>query len=150
VLYLFFFRNPAQFILQCNGHFGFQESFLLFATHITNVPKLKNFVKFWNFDFGTGFGTLIHTQTLGFWLLFRAVPKTIVFGTASVVFIEVVETPLHPGDGVFSRAPSSPFSSTIIEAAVATGFNAAGAQPAIMMRSALSLAEKLRKGRRGS
>jgi CspA family cold shock protein len=61
-----------------------------------------------------------------------------------------VETPVHHGDGVFSRTPSSPFSSTIIEAAVATGFNAAGAQPAIMMRSALSLAEKLRKERRGS
>jgi hypothetical protein len=67
VLYLFFFRNPAQFILQCNGYFGFQESCLLFATRITNIPKLENFVKFWNFDFGTGFGTLIHAQTLGFW-----------------------------------------------------------------------------------
>jgi hypothetical protein len=67
VLYLFFFRYSSQFILQGNGNFGFQESFLLFATHITNVPELKNFVKFWNFDIGTGFGTLIHAQTLGFW-----------------------------------------------------------------------------------
>src|SRR5687767_10569130 len=53
------------------------------------------------------------------------------------------------GTGVFSRAPSSSFSSTIIEAAVATGFDAAGALPGNMMRSALSLAEKLRKERRG-
>jgi hypothetical protein len=81
VLYLLFFRNPAQFILKCNGHFGFQESFLLLDTHITNVPKLTEHVKYWDFDFGTGFGTLIHAQTLGSWQLFRTVPKTIVSDT---------------------------------------------------------------------
>jgi len=33
----------------------------LFATHVTcKVPKLTKFVKFWYFDFVTGFGTLSH------------------------------------------------------------------------------------------
>src|SRR5215208_3692458 len=86
VLYLLFFRNPAQFILQCNGHFGFQESFLLFATHITNVLKLTEYVKFWNFDFGTTFGTLIHAQTLEFWGVFLSVSKTTVYGTDKLLY----------------------------------------------------------------
>jgi hypothetical protein len=91
VLYLFFFRNPAQFILQCNGNFGFEESFLLFATHITNVLKLKNIVKYWNFDFRTGFGTLIHAQTLGFWGELLTVPKTTVFDTELECLMKATE-----------------------------------------------------------
>jgi hypothetical protein len=51
--------------------------------------------------------------------------------------------------GVFSRASGSFFSSTIIEAAVATGFNAAGALPGNMMRSAPSLAEKRKERKAG-
>jgi len=81
LLYFLLFGHSPQFILQCNGHFGFEKSFLLFATHITNVPKLIKFVKFWNFDFGTAFGTPIYAQTLGFCGGWPSVPKTNVFET---------------------------------------------------------------------
>ena len=37
-----------------------EKSFLLLAAHITSVPKLTKFVKFWDFDFGMVFGTLHH------------------------------------------------------------------------------------------
>jgi hypothetical protein len=77
--------------LQCNGNFGFQESSLLLATHITKVPKRAEYVKFWNFDFGTTFGTLLYAQTLGFWGVFLGVPKTIVFGTG----VALCGFPLH-------------------------------------------------------
>jgi hypothetical protein len=56
--------------LKSNSDFGFEKSFLLFATHITKVPKLIEYAKFWNFDFGTAFGSLIHAQTTGFWGVF--------------------------------------------------------------------------------
>src|SRR5215217_9378635 len=70
----------------------------------------------------------------------RYVSKTFVFGTAPVVFIEFLETRGHRRyGGVFSRAPGSSFSSTIIEAAVATGFYASG----------LSLTEKPKKRKAG-
>ena len=62
-------------------NFGFEKPFLLFATHVANVPKLKKFVKFWYFVFGTAFGTLVHAQTLEFWGVCRSVPKTNVFDT---------------------------------------------------------------------
>src|SRR5215211_2930148 len=52
--------------------------------------------------------------------------------------------------GVFSGASGSFFSSTIIEAAVATGFDAVGALPGNMMGSALSLAEKPKERKAGS
>jgi len=58
LLYLLLFGHSPQFVLECYGNFRFEKSFLLLATHITTVPKLIDFVKFWNFDFGTGFGTL--------------------------------------------------------------------------------------------
>src|SRR5215216_404915 len=55
---LLLFRHSPQFILQGNGDFGFEEAFLLLATHITRVPKLTKYVNFWNFDFGMGFEPL--------------------------------------------------------------------------------------------
>jgi hypothetical protein len=66
--------------LKRNGNFAFEESFLLFATHIINVPKLNEYVKYWDFDFGTAFGTLINAQTLGFWGELLTVPKTGLWG----------------------------------------------------------------------
>jgi hypothetical protein len=66
LLYLLLFGHSPQFIAKSNGDFGFEKPSLLFDTHVTNVPKLKEFVKFWNFDFGTIFGTLFHAQTTGF------------------------------------------------------------------------------------
>jgi hypothetical protein len=88
---LLLFRHSAQFILQCNSNFGFQESFLLLATHITKVPKRTEYVKFWNFDFGTDFGTLIHAQTLDFGGVFLSVSKTVVFGTRLECLIKATE-----------------------------------------------------------
>src|SRR5215204_1048771 len=58
--YLLLFGHSPQFIVKGNRHFGFEKPFLLLDTHVTNVPKLMKVVKFCNFDFGTGFGTLLH------------------------------------------------------------------------------------------
>jgi len=58
LLYLFLFWHSSQFVLQRYSYFGFEEFLLLLATHITNIPKLTRFAKFWNFDIGTAFRTL--------------------------------------------------------------------------------------------
>jgi hypothetical protein len=59
LLYLLLFWHSSQFILKRYRDFGFEEAFLLLVTHATNtVPKLTEFVKYWNFNFGTGFGTI--------------------------------------------------------------------------------------------
>src|SRR5829696_1234465 len=89
LLYFLLFGHSSQFILECYRDFGFEKPFLLLDTHVTNVPKLKEFVKFWDFDFGTGFRTLFHAQTLGFCGGWPSVPKTNVFDT-------VILTPLRP------------------------------------------------------
>jgi hypothetical protein len=50
-----------------NSNCGYQEPFLLLATHSTDVPIPIEFAKFWNFEFGTGFGTLISAEPPGVW-----------------------------------------------------------------------------------
>ena len=67
LLYFFFLGHSAQFILECYRDSGLEEPFLLLATHVTNIPKLKKIAKFWYFDFGTAFGSLFRVQTPGFW-----------------------------------------------------------------------------------
>jgi cold shock protein len=77
------------------------------------------------------------------------VPKTIVFGTSSALFIEFLETRGHHRDGCLLRSPVLPSSLLYIGKAVATGFDAAGALPA-NMRSGLSVPRREKpKGKKG-
>jgi hypothetical protein len=50
----------AQFVPKSNSDFGLEKSLLLFDTDITIIPKLTEYVKVLNLDFGTAFGTLSH------------------------------------------------------------------------------------------
>ena len=90
-----FFRHSPQSILMCNSNFGYQEPFLLLATHSTREPKYIKFAEFWGFDFGTGFGTVISAQTPGFWGPFQSLPETSIFDTTSLGFQKRCTPPLE-------------------------------------------------------
>jgi hypothetical protein len=48
---------------------------------ISTVPKLTEFAKKWNIDYGTGFGTVSRAEMRGFGRGVESVPKRGVFGT---------------------------------------------------------------------
>jgi hypothetical protein len=61
---------------------------------------------FWDFDFGTTFGTPFNAQTLGFWRGLKRVPKTVVFGTSPRT-VEIDIAPLRGISGLYSKGMSS-------------------------------------------